>query len=196
MGRLLLGPGLLGGILLVFWLWALADVILTDSMLIRNMQKGTWVFLVVFLSTIGAAAWLLFGRPEGASLVPGGRGRYETNPYRTEEPGRYRPASGAFSPAPRGPEDTPGWRRPERNKPSLPNSDPPSTDPESLAIRERRLQEREAELAKREQALRGDEGDTAGGGDADGGTGRTDAAEGAEAAERQEPPDGDDDRRG
>ncbi len=136
MARLFIFPGLLGGIVFLFWVWAIFDVIMTDSMLIRNMQKGTWIFVVLVLPTIGALAWVLLGRPESASLTPGGQMTYETNPYRSER-------------RPLGAEDSPGWTKPRATS-SRPSS---SLNEESLAARERRLMEREAELAKREQAL-------------------------------------------
>lgn len=121
---------------MIFWLWALIDAITTDSLVIRNLQKSTWIFIIVFVPTIGAAMWVFFGRPEEASLAPGGQVGYERNPYRTET--RYQ-----------GPEDTPGWR-----KPTSAASPPASVgDAESLAIRERKLMEYEAELAKREADL-------------------------------------------
>ncbi len=137
MARLFLVPGLLGGFLLLFWLWALVDVILTDSLLVRNMAKGTWLFLVLMVPTIGAVAWVFFGRPEGATVNPGGQLHYESNPYRSS------PSSGAF-------EDSPGWQRPG----SAPSRPAQIEDGESLAVRQRKLLEKEAELAKREEALR------------------------------------------
>ena len=136
MARLFLVPGLLGGFLFLFWLWALVDVILTDSMLVRNMQKGTWLFLVILVPTVGAVAWVFFGRPERAAINPGGQVHYSANPYRSA------PRSGAV-------EDSPGWSRPK----STPSRPAPIEDGESLAIRQRKLMEKEAELAKREAAL-------------------------------------------
>ncbi len=132
-------PGLASGLLLIFWLWALLDVIMTDSLLIRNMQKSTWVFLVLVIPTIGAMVWLLAGRPVNASLVPGGQVRYEYNPHRSER-------------RPLGVEDSQDWSGP--GTPSRPAS---VGDSESLAIRERKLLEKEAELAKREEAIRAQE---------------------------------------
>lgn len=141
MARLFLVPGLLGGFLFLFWLWALVDVILTDSMLVRNMQKGTWLFLVILVPTVGAVAWVFFGRPERAAMAPGGQMPYEANPYRSA------PRSG-------GAEDTPGWNRPK----SAPSRPAEIQDGESLAVRQRNLLEKEAELAKREAALQEREG--------------------------------------
>ena len=144
MVRIFLVPGLIGGILAIFWLWALFDVIMTDSLLIRNMQKSTWIFLVLVVPTIGAMAWVLLGRPEGAAAMPGGQTPYDRNPYRSDR-------------RPLGVEDAPGWSKPTI-EPSRPSS---AGDSESLAIRERKLMEKEAELAKREEAIRAQEPDEA-----------------------------------
>ncbi len=137
-------PAATGGILMLFWVWAVLDVIATDSILHRNLPKGTWVLLVIFVPTIGAMAWLLLGRPEGAGIAPGGGGP------RAGQVAEY--SGGAFSAAPRGPEDDPTWKKRSgtASGPSLPSS---LVDGESLAIRERKLMEREAELARREAEL-------------------------------------------
>ncbi|MGI9595076.1 MAG: PLD nuclease N-terminal domain-containing protein [Acidimicrobiales bacterium] len=146
MVRVFLIPGLLGGFVFLFWIWALFDVIATDSLLIRNMSKGTWVFLVLVLPTVGALAWAFLGRPVGASIAPGGSSSYQSNPYRS--------SSRSI-----GVEDTPGWRK-GAVQPSRPAG---LADGESLAVRQRKLLEREAELAKREQALRARELEANGG---------------------------------
>lgn len=52
-----------------------------------------------------SGVWVLFGRPEGASMVPGGQIRYEDNPYRSE-PDRYR-----STPRVVGSEDSASWSR-------------------------------------------------------------------------------------
>lgn len=129
-----------GAVLLVFWAWAVLDCISTDSILVRNLPKTTWLLLVLFIPTIGAVAWLLLGRPEHAGLSLGGQRSWLYE---------QRPASGGASkPAPRGIEDDPGWRaNTARSAPAGQGTD------ESLAIRERKLLEREAELAKREATL-------------------------------------------
>lgn len=135
--------GIGGAALLVLWVWAVLDCISTDSILVRNLPKGTWIFLVVFVPTIGSIAWLLLGRPEHAGLSLGGQRSWL---YRDD----YQPRTFA-SPAPRGLEDDPSWR------PSTTRSAPGTLGEdgdESLAVRERKLLEREAELAKREAELR------------------------------------------
>jgi hypothetical protein len=88
---MLFGEGLVGLVVLAFWLWAIFDVISTDESLCRNLPKGMWIMIVLFLADIGALAWLLLGRPENAGFAPG-----DTRP---RAPTR-RVA---------GPEDSPGW---------------------------------------------------------------------------------------
>ncbi len=141
--------GVGGAALLLLWIWAVLDCISTDSILVRNLPKPTWVFLVIFVPTIGSVAWLLLGRPEHAGLSLGGQNSWL---YRDD----YEPRTFA-SPAPRGIEDDPGWSAGTSR--SAPKRDG-AADEESLAVRERKLLEREAELAKREAEL--DQGDESG----------------------------------
>jgi hypothetical protein len=63
--------GLVGLLLLGFWIWAILDVIATDSGLCRNLPKGVWLILVLVLPDIGSIAWVLLGRPEKAAWRPG-----------------------------------------------------------------------------------------------------------------------------
>ena len=65
---MIFGEGVFGLIILGFWLWAIFDVITTDESLVRNLPKFVWLMIVIFLSSIGALAWLLLGRPENASF--------------------------------------------------------------------------------------------------------------------------------
>ena len=58
-------------ILFAFWIWAILDVIATDSGRCRNLPKGVWLILVLLLPDIGSLAWLLLGRPEKGSWKPG-----------------------------------------------------------------------------------------------------------------------------
>src|SRR4051794_11657565 len=55
----------------MFWIWAILDVISTDSAVTRNLPKMTWLIIVIILPDIGAIAWLLLGRPERANWRPG-----------------------------------------------------------------------------------------------------------------------------
>lgn len=65
---MLYGGGLVGLVVLGFWIWAIFDVITTDESLCRNLPKGAWLMIVLFFSTIGGIAWLVVGRPENASF--------------------------------------------------------------------------------------------------------------------------------
>lgn len=129
--------GLGGALLLLLWAWAVLDCISTDSMLCRNLPKGTWIFLLIFIPPLGALCWLLLGRPEGAGSSLGGRrSGYEHNPYRMET---------------RGYEDRPSW---QGNTTASQPKVFAEIDGESQAVRERKLLEWEAELKKREDALK------------------------------------------
>lgn len=54
--------GVLGVLLLGFWLWALIDCIVTPKDEVRNLPKVLWVVLIVLLWVIGAVAWTFLGR--------------------------------------------------------------------------------------------------------------------------------------
>jgi len=122
--------GLGGAVLGLLWIWAVLDVIATDNILVRNLDKTMWLMLVIFVPSIGAVAWLLLGRPEGYGMALGAKHKLTYD----------RPTK---RPSYRGPDDDPDW------SPSIPAQ--PKPDP--LAARERKLLEREAELARREAAL-------------------------------------------
>lgn len=55
--------GIVGLLLIGLWIWALIDCITTDSKLCRNLPKGIWLVIVIFLPDIGSLLWLLAGRP-------------------------------------------------------------------------------------------------------------------------------------
>ena len=87
-----LGLGILGTAL---WIYCLLDVIMTDESRIRNLSKGTWVFVVLVTSVVGAVAWLVAGRPEGpARGLPykGNTGRPSAYPE-YDRPGRFVPTN-------------------------------------------------------------------------------------------------------
>lgn len=66
------GGGLIALLYFAFWVWAIFDVIATDLSRVRNIPKGVWLMLVIFFGALGSIAWLLLGRPEGATLGLGG----------------------------------------------------------------------------------------------------------------------------
>ena len=82
-----LGLGILGTAL---WVYCLLDVIMTDESRIRNLNKGTWIFVVLITSVVGAVAWLVAGRPE-SSPRGGGlpyKGNHGTAYPEYDRPGR------------------------------------------------------------------------------------------------------------
>jgi len=129
-----LAPGVFGLALFVLWIWAVLDVIATDKVLVRNLDKMVWLLLVLFVPTVGAVAWLALGRPANAGFSPGLTS--------------IRPSPGTYKPAPRGIEDSDHWAA--TTKPSTPTA---SDGFETTAAKERRLAEWEAELAQREEDL-------------------------------------------
>jgi hypothetical protein len=86
------GGGVVGLILMAIWIYALFDVITTPNGATRHLPKVGWILIVIFLSTIGAAAWFFLGRPAGASFAFGGRGG---------DPKHVRPSDTAMSDAER-----------------------------------------------------------------------------------------------
>ena len=125
---MIFGEGLFGLVILGFWLWAIFDVITTDESLVRNLPKFVWLMIVIFLSSIGALAWLLLGRPEFAGFRPG-----DTTP-------RSRVL---------GAEDGPRWAEDHARREHYAAMD----EELDRRIEERRLREWEADLRRREAEL-------------------------------------------
>ena len=134
----ILGPG--GVLFLALLIFTILDIIATDDMLIRNLPKITWIFIVIIIPIAGIVAWFALGRPIGAGLSPGSTTRAPTRSWMDPEVRERRPP-------PRGPEDRDDYR------PASGSVGPGSDPKESDAARERRLQEWEAELKRREDAL-------------------------------------------
>jgi len=131
-------PITLGGLFLfAFWFWAILDCVSTDNILVRNLPKTTWLFVIIIIPMAGAIAWLLLGRPEGAGMSVGGG---------------YRPPDYTRRERVRGYEDSADWKARSKNIKPVERSEPS----ESTAAKERRLLEWEAELKKREDALDND----------------------------------------
>lgn len=118
----LVGFGLVPLLLFALWLYCIFDVIATDGVLVRNLPKGAWLFLVIFLPDIGSLAWLLLGRPLYAGWRPGDTGS-RPPPHRAL-----------------GPEDSPDF--PIRR--ALP------TEEDRLRAWEEELRRREEELRRKE----------------------------------------------
>ncbi len=146
--------GVVALLLIAFWIWALFDCIATDSALCRNLPKGFWLILVLFLPDIGALAWLLLGRPERAGWRPGSTDySAPRRPVGIEDSPRYREIAGVTD---RRSEELDRqleeWEQQQRAETAA-SSTPPSDTPTASAPRTD-LDTWEAELAAREQELR------------------------------------------
>lgn len=141
--------GFSGLLVLGLWLFAVFDVIGTDESTCRNLPKGMWLILVLFVPVVGSIAWLIMGRPQGASFRLGGTGGSREIPYRSAV-------------RPRGLEDSPQYlgRSEELNR----RLEEWETDQaaRAKALEGRDLGEWEADLARREEELRRKEGGDAG----------------------------------
>lgn len=131
--------GIVGLALLALWIFCIFDVIGTDESRCRNLPKGLWLLLVIFIPNIGGIAWLIMGRPENTSYQPGASA--------------YRKAPAGFDPV----------RSNEQNPVDLDSLSDVVREREELArlrVREEQLRRREEELRRREEELRrGDDKD-------------------------------------
>jgi hypothetical protein len=118
-------------ILLALWVYCILDVIATDEVLVRNLSKGVWLLIVIFLPDIGSLAWLLLGRPLYAGWRPGDTGR--------------RPPKRVIGPEDR--DDFPSGP----SRPAPPPPRPIESRENELAAWEEQLRRREEELRRREQ---------------------------------------------
>jgi hypothetical protein len=85
----ILADGVLGLLLLGLWIFCIIDVITTDDVLIRNLQKPLWLLIVIFLFDLGAILWLIAGRPwEQTSRRPAEAGPMPEFPE-YDRPGRF-----------------------------------------------------------------------------------------------------------
>jgi hypothetical protein len=128
---LLFEEGLVPLLLLGLWIYCIFDVIAGDDVLIRNLPKGMWLLIVIFLPDVGSLAWLLLGRPLYAGWRPGDTTRR----------------------APRrvvGPEDRDDFPT-GPVPPPRPQPRPLGSRADELAAWEEQLRQREEELRRREQ---------------------------------------------
>lgn len=158
---MLYGGGMFGLALIAFWVWAILDVISTDESLCRNLPKTVWLMVVIFLSGVGALAWLLLGRPENASFRIGDTGRRPARrPRGFEDSARWDPRLDART----GVHETARERQERERQERYAALDAEldrrleakRAEEERLAAWERQLSEREAELRRREGASGGD----------------------------------------
>ena len=117
------GIGLFGFAAMLLWIYCIFDVIASEESLVRNLPRLAWLFVVVFIPTIGSIAWLGLGRPLHAGWRPG------------DTTTRARPRI-------QGPDDDPSWN---------PGAIDAEDDRERrLRAREAELERRERELRARE----------------------------------------------
>src|SRR6187549_637650 len=76
--------GLLTGALFIF---ALVDLILSDSSQIRHLPKLTWLFVIILLPLIGSIIWIAIGKDRFSqpSYIPLGDRRRWEQPEQHEE---------------------------------------------------------------------------------------------------------------
>jgi hypothetical protein len=139
--------GVVWFVLMGVWLYALLDVVTTDSALVRNLPKGTWVIIVFFTSIIGAVLWFVAGRPEKAGYRPGDTSYRKPISFRApdDDPDFLRGVASKPPAAPRASPTPPTPPTPGRGL------DGPPPTPEDLHAWEADLARREDELRRREE---------------------------------------------
>jgi len=58
--------GIIGLLVLVFWIWMLIDAIQNKG--ITDGEKIAWVLAIVFLHIIGSLLYFFIGRPKGSAF--------------------------------------------------------------------------------------------------------------------------------
>jgi len=137
----LLDFGVVSIVMLALWIYCIFDVIASDDSLIRNLPKGMWLLIVIFLPDIGSLAWLLLGRPLYAGWRPGDTARRTPRRVLGPEDRDDFPTGPLRPPAPPSrPIEAPG-----------PEPKPLGSREDQLAAWEEQLRQREEELRRREQ---------------------------------------------
>ncbi|MGH3194076.1 MAG: PLD nuclease N-terminal domain-containing protein [Streptosporangiaceae bacterium] len=67
LAAMLLSGALVALFLLGFWLYCLADAILTPAAECRGLSKPAWIAVISVTFIVGAIAWLVAGRPARSS---------------------------------------------------------------------------------------------------------------------------------
>ena len=62
---MLLADGTLGLVMLVLWVFCVADCIISDEARVRSLPKLLWLLIVLVLPDVGSVLWLVLGRPKG-----------------------------------------------------------------------------------------------------------------------------------
>jgi hypothetical protein len=90
---MILTDGALGLVLLGLWIFCVIDVITTDALIVRNLPKMAWLFIVLLLPDLGSIAWLVAGHPWQENGRPRSSGRTAARYPEYDRPGRAVPAS-------------------------------------------------------------------------------------------------------
>ena len=72
---MLLADGTLGLVMLVLWVFCVADCIISDEARVRSLPKLLWLLIVLVLPDVGSVLWLVLGRPKGAARSMPYKGR-------------------------------------------------------------------------------------------------------------------------
>jgi Phospholipase_D-nuclease N-terminal len=145
--------GVVGFLLLAFWIWALVDCISSDPAMVRNLPKLGWIVIVILLFDIGAILWLLLGRPLNKHWRPTVYGETDTSSRRlpsAEDRTRFAPEVTDRRSAELD-RRLAAW---EQQRALESGTDIPRAEDEDLAAKARELDLREAELRRRELELR------------------------------------------
>ena len=80
-------PQLVALIATAILIFALVDIILSDSSQVRHLPKVTWIFVVIFLPLIGSIIWIAIGKDRFSqpSYIPLGDRRRWEQPEQREE---------------------------------------------------------------------------------------------------------------
>lgn len=145
--------GVIGFLLIAFWIWALVDCISSDPAMVRNLPKLGWLVIVILLFDIGAILWLLLGRPLNKHWRPTVYGETETSSRRppvVEDGSRFAPEVTDRRSAELD-RKLAAW---EQQRALESGTDAPGAADDDLAAKARELDLREAELRRRELELR------------------------------------------
>lgn len=84
---MLLADGTLGLVMLVLWVFCVADCIISDEARVRSLPKLLWLLIVLVLPDVGSVLWLVLGRPKGAARTMPYKGNAGV-PTEYDRPGR------------------------------------------------------------------------------------------------------------
>jgi len=85
--------------------YCLIDAIQTDEIVMRNLPKMAWVFIILLFPVIGPVAWLVAGRPERSARD----GRTQQQRWDDHRRSRDTGPPGPPRRSPRGPDDDPDF---------------------------------------------------------------------------------------